>query len=57
MSFQIPCMRTEPDRTLDHLLSDYFTKGLAYLEVQEFFTCLPPATDWLVHYKKTFEET
>ena len=36
MSFQIPCMRTEPDRTLDHLLSDYFTKGLAYLEVQEF---------------------
>ena len=36
MSFQIPCMRTELDRTLDQLLSDYFTKGFTYLEIQEF---------------------
>ena len=36
MSFQIPCMRTELDKTLDHLLSDYFTKGFTYLEIQEF---------------------
>ena len=36
MSFQIPCMRTELERTLDQLLSDYFTKGFTYLEIQEF---------------------
>ena len=36
MSFQIPCMRTELDRTLDQLLSDDFTKGFTYLEIQEF---------------------
>ena len=36
MSSQIPCMRTELDRTLDQLLSDYFTKGFTYLEIQEF---------------------
>ena len=35
MSFQIPCMQTELDRTLDRLLSDYFTKGFTYLEIQE----------------------
>ena len=29
-------MRTELDRTLDWLLSDYFTKGFIYLEIQEF---------------------
>ena len=37
MSFQIPCMGTELDRTLVQLLSDYFTKGFTYLEIQEFF--------------------
>ena len=36
MFFQIPCMQTELDRTLDQLLSDYFTKGFTYLEIQEF---------------------
>ena len=36
MSFQIPCMRTKLDKTLDQLLSDYFTKALTYLEIQEF---------------------
>ena len=36
MSFQIPCMQTELDRTLDKLLWDYFTKGFTYLEIQEF---------------------
>ena len=36
MSFQIPCMRAELDKTLDQLLSDYFTKGFTYQEIQEF---------------------
>ena len=36
MSFQIPCMRIKLDKTLDQLLSDYFTKGFTYLEIQEF---------------------
>ena len=36
MSFQIPCMRTKLDKTLDQLLSDYFSKGFTYLEIQEF---------------------
>ena len=36
MSFQIPCMRAELNRTLDQLLSDYLTKGFTYLEIQEF---------------------
>ena len=36
MSFQIPCMRTKLDKTLDQLLSDYFPKGFTYLEIQKF---------------------
>ena len=36
MYFQIPCMQAELDKTLDQLLSDYFTKGFTYLEIQEF---------------------
>ena len=36
MSFQIPCMQAQLDKTLDQLLSHYFTKGFTYLEIQEF---------------------
>ena len=36
MSFQIPCMRAELDKTLDQFLPDYFTKGFTFLELQEF---------------------
>ena len=36
MFFQIPCMQAELDRPLDQLVSDYFTKGFTYLEIQEF---------------------
>ena len=36
MSFQIPCMQPDLDKTLDQLLSDYFTKRFTYLEMQEF---------------------
>ena len=36
MSFQIPCIQAELDKTLDQLLSDYFIKEFAYLEIQEF---------------------
>ena len=32
MSFQIPCMRAELDKTLDQLLSHYFTKRFTYQE-------------------------
>ena len=37
MSFQIPCMWAELDKTLDQFLSDYFTKGFTYLEIQEYY--------------------
>ena len=36
MSFQIPCMRAELDKTLGLFLSDYFSNGFTYLEIQEF---------------------
>ena len=36
MSFHIPCMWAELDKTLDQFLSDYFTKGFTYLEIKEF---------------------
>ena len=36
MFFQIHCMRAELDKTFDELLSDYFTKGFTYLEIQKF---------------------
>ena len=36
MSFQMPCMRAELDKTLGLLLSDYFSNGFTYLEIQEF---------------------
>ena len=36
MSFQIPGMQAELDKTLDLLLWDYFTKVFTYLEIQEF---------------------
>ena len=50
-------MRTELDRTLDQLLSAYFTKGFIYLEIQEVLrVTTTPATDWLVQYKKTFKK-
>ena len=38
MSFQIPCMRAELDKALDQLLSDHFTKGFTYQEIQEFLS-------------------
>ena len=55
MSFQIPCMRTELDKNLDQLLSDYFTKGFTYLEIQEFLRIYHQQTIGLSTIKKHFK--
>ena len=52
MSFQIPCMRTELDRTLNQLLSD---KRFAYLEIQEFLRVYHQKTIGLPTIKREFE--
>ena len=35
MSFQILCIQAKLDKILDQLLSEYFTEGFIYLEMQE----------------------
>ena len=53
MSFQIPCMRTELDRTLNQLLSD---KRFAYLEIQEFLCVYHQKTIGLPTIKRPLQK-